>query len=374
MQQLTDPPRSSLTAAQVTGLIRDAEGIIVGKGCELLDQGLNVLEDISADFAGGSVSRAAYADLHGTCSVGISRDLAWGRAIIRPYMTISDGILTARFNLGAYYTSTPERDLSMVPVTYSIAGYDILHALRTPVGESYVVDVGVSYLAAVEAILIDQGFTAYVIDKTAAGVVLPAARVWPIDPNTYWLSIINDLLAAIGYLGIWSDWDGRLRVQPYAAPTARPSEWTYDGGVYTAMMDPARIVARDYFAAPNRWVSVRNNNIDSTAPVEGNGIYTFTNELVGDTSVDARGRVITKVMFLDAADQASLVSQARVTIDADMQIKKSLTVPTSPNPLHWHFDRITVTDPVVGPPVEALSTQWTLPLDGANQTHEWTFI
>jgi hypothetical protein len=375
MQPPIDPVRAGLTAAQVVGLIRDAAGITVGAGCELLDQSLQVLDDISADFAGGSVSRAAYSDLHGTCSVGLSRELAWGRAIIRPYMTITDGVITARFNLGAYFTSTPKRDLADDPVTYAVAGYDILHGLRSPVGESFSVDTGASYLEAVEDILAAQGYTAYVIDQSRASSVLPAPRNWPIDPNNRWLTIVNDLLAAIGYQGIWSDWDGRLRVQPYLSPMQRTSEWLYNADVHTAMMDPARVLERDFFEAPNRWVAVRSNNIDGAAPVEGNGIYTFVNEFAGDTSVEGRGgRVITRILNLEAADHATLVAQAQVTIDADTQIKTSLAVPTSPNPLHWHFDRMTVDDPDVGPSVEVLGTQWTLPLNGDNMSHSWTFL
>ena len=261
-------------------------------------------------------------------------------------------------------------------MTFDAAGYDILQALDTPVGESYAVDAGTGYLAAVETILLANGYTKYRIDQTSTATVLPSAKVWPITGTTpaTWLTVVNDLLAAIGYQGIWSDWDGQLIVQPYENPRDRPAEWLYDTGSLTSMLMPERSRIRDYFAAPNRWVAIRNNNIDSTPPVEGDGIYTYVNQADGDTSVEARGRTITSVLSFDAADQASLVQQATLTIGADMRLKTTIEASTSPNPLHWHFDRLTVDDPDNGGWFDALGTQWTLPLDGQPQTHQWAVL
>lgn len=375
MQKATDPPRSTFTQAQIEGLIRDSDALVVGNGCELIDQNLTVMDNISADFDGGSVSRASYATLHGSASLAIARQLDWGRAIVRPYLTLSDGLITARWNMGAYYTSTPIRSTRNIPVVYAVKGYDILHGLNTPVGESYVVSAGDAPLTTVGSILFERGFTNVLIDQTAAGSVLPAPRVWPIDATTTWLNIVNDLLAAIGYQGLWSDWDGRLRAQAYISPRDRLAEWRYDDGPLTSMMDPDRTYERDFFDAPNRWVFIRSNNVDGAAPVEGAGIYSYINEFRGDTSVQARdGRVITKVVFAEAADQLSLVRQAQSVIDADTNVKTVVKLSTSPNPMHWHFDRLTVADSAMGTVIEALSTQWTLPLDGGNQSHEWTVI
>lgn len=375
MQGVTDGPRSALTAAQVVALIRDAGGIAVGGGCELIDQDLTVLADITDDFEGGSVSRASYATLHGTARLGIASAVDWAGAIVRPYMTLSDGVIAARFNLGAYYTSVPRRSTATYPIVYDVAGYDILHGLNTSVGEAYAVAAGQAYLTVVGNILAERGFANVLIDQSAAASTLPAARVWPLDDKTKWLSIINDLLAAVGYQGLWSDWDGRLRAQSYSTPRERTSEWTYDTDPLTSIMGTERVYERDYFEAPNRWVAVRSNNVDGPAPVEGNGIYTYINQFTGDTSVQARnGRIITKVMFLEAADHDALVRQAQSTIDADINVKSTVALSTAPNPLHWHFDRLSVNDSTMGQPIEVLSTQWTLPLNGDDMRHEWTVI
>jgi hypothetical protein len=98
--------------------------------------------------------------------------------------------------------------------------------------------------------------------------------------------------------------------------------------------------------------------------VEGAGIYTFTNDHNGPTSVAARnGRVITATpVQVDAVDQAALMARAQISIDADLRLKTTFEVSAFRNPLHWHFDRLAVNDPGLGPLMDVLVTQWTLPL------------
>jgi hypothetical protein len=84
--------------------------------------------------------------------------------------------------------------------------------------------------------------------------------------------------------------------------------------------------------------------------------------------------VITKVLGVDAADQPSLVNLAQVTIDADKSVARVYQNATSPNPLHWHFDRIVLSDNAVGTWIDAQATKWTYDFDGADMTHEWRFL
>lgn len=376
MQPPIAPPRNTLTLAQVVALIQDAAGITVSGGAELVDASLNKVEDFTDDLAGGSVTRTAYATLHGTAQLAITRVLDWGAARVRPYIILDSGVTAARWNLGVYYTSTPVRDLEEQPITFDVQCYDVLSILNDPVGDAYAVAAGVGYLAAVEAILLARGVAAgaYLIDQALSATVLPTDRVWAFDETITWLTICNNLLASIGYAGLWSDWDGRIRAEPYQTPRTRAPEWLYDDGTYTSMLGTARTIEHDYFAVPNRWVFYRSNNIDSTAPTDGNGRYVYQNDFRGETSVQARGRVITRVVGLDVADHTSLVNRAQMTIDADMTVPTKWKAVTSPNPLHWHFDRMVIQDTGAGPPVDVVGTQWTLPLDGGGQTHEWTVL
>lgn len=374
MQPLVTPVRSHLTADQVVDIIQNSSGVRISSGCELLTgMDLMVAEDFTDDFQGGSINRQSYANLHATATLSIVRELPWPNAIVRPYMVMNDGTNTAKFYLGSYFTNTPARPAWEFPVTYSVQCYDLLTVLADPVGDAFSVGEGQSYLAAVEAILQGRGIVKYYIDQSASGSVLPTDRTWPIDEQTTWLTIVNDLLGAIGYAGVYTDWEGVFRCVQYISPRQRGSEWEYNTDASTSMLGQ-RESERDFYGAPNRWVFVLSNNTDGPAPTEGAGKYTFVNQFEGDTSVDSRGREITKVVLVDAADHNAMVAAAQVTIDADMQIPIKIRANTAPNPLHWHFDMMYLVDPSLGVPVQAMGTQWTLPLDGSDMSHEWTVI
>lgn len=371
MQPPTADPRGGLTQQQVVDLIEATNAVTVSSGCELLDQALNVLDDISDDLAaGGSVSRNSYDTLHGKARLAITRELDWGQAIVRPYMVLSDGATSAMFRLGAYFTNTPVSSAGENPKTFQVDGYDILHGLASPVGESYAIEAGRSYLEVVTQILDEQGFTAYDIDQSAAGVLAPTPRAWVLDNNITWLTLVNDMLASIGYQGVWSDWDGRLQLQPYTSPLERSPEWVYDATSERTTIGPDRTMTTDYFEAANRWVFYRNNNVDDVAPVEGNGIYTYVNQDQGPTSVTARNRVWSHVEGLDVADHDSLVLEAQRRIDVDLRLKTTFSMTTFPIPLQWHFDRGSLIDPDLTPTVEVMATSWSLPLDGGDMSLE----
>lgn len=375
MQPTTGPPRDTFTDDDVIGVIRDAPSLLISSGVELLNQNLDVLDDLADNLVGGDVARDSYADLHGSANLQIDVELDWGTAILRPYMVMSDGVTELRFNLGAYYTSTPEHAIGANLNVNTVTGIDILDGLNSSVGETYVVDTGVPYLTAVEGILLANGYTQYLLEQTAIGSILPSPKVWILDDNTTWLKIVNDLLAAIGYQSIFSDWNGQLVAQAYNDPALRASEFSYDVGETTTMIEPNRSIELDFYKVPNRWVFYRTGSTDGPAPVEGNGIYTFVNQSTGPTSVDSRGgRVITRTQGIDSVDQSALVSTGTVTINADQQVANKLKLTTSPNPLHWHFDRVTLDDPAVGLTQDVIVAQWTLPLNGAAMAHAWTLI
>lgn len=372
MQPPVVPIRSDFTSAQVVREIQDSFALRIEAGAELIDRNLNVLEDISDDLLGGAVSRSNYATVHGTAALQLSRELAWGRSIVRPYMRLN-GI---RFNLGAYYTNTPDRVLGSEPLVYDVQCYDLLDALNTPTGQAYTADTNTSYLFNVENILKAQGFTKLQIDQTRVTTTLPSPRVWPLDTNTTWLTVINDLLGAVGYRGIWVDWDGYMRCEPYLSPEERPVEWFYDSTDQNkSMISSQRTVSRDYYNAPNKWVAIKQNNVDGATPVEGNGVYTYLNEYNGLTSIEQRGgRVITSVIQFDAADQAALVAQTMQSIETDLRLQTRYSVQTSPNPLHWHFDKLTYRDGDIGSDVVVQANSWQLPLTGGDMSHEWTEV
>jgi hypothetical protein len=364
MQALCEWPRNGLTAEQVVHVVQNSAAPNVTTGLEIIDAGLGIVDDISDDLAALRITRSSYAELHASAALGVSRLLDWGAGLVRPYVTMSADGISARFYLGAYHGRSGGRPLGESPATFGVDGYDMLWRLSLPVGDAYAVSAGDSYLDKVEQILLAQGYQAYLIDQAAAATVLPVDRGWAFDDQVTWLSIVNNLLDSIGYAGIWADWNGRLRCEPYQVPVNRQLEWTYTDDVATTMLGRTGTVSHDFFQTPNRWVFYRSNRLDETPPTEGNGKYTYVNQSVGEASVDARGGlVITRPpVGLDVADHASLVLAAQQMIQDDMDIPTVIERPTALNPLEWHFGRVRVLDGSNDLAVEAQCTAWSMTL------------
>lgn len=363
MQGLTDSPRGALTAAQVTALLT-GNTLTVSAGLELLDGSNNLIQDVSDDLAGGTISRDNYADVHGSCNLQIARSLVWGKDRVRPYMTLSGAGVTARFNLGVYVLTTPDTKRGETPITYDVFGYDLLYLLQDGPGDTYVVTAGTTYLTAVQAVVTASGVGAAVyLDGTKQTTAVPVDMVWALDGQgaPSWLEIINDLLAAIGYIGIWADQNGALRSGPYAAPANRASEWLFDtSNAATNIVGQDRTLSEDVWAAPNRWRFVRTDM--ATQPTEGAGLYTVNNVHDGPASQDSLGRIRTKVVYLDAADQASLVAQGDKIVAEDRQVTRTFSISIDPLPILGHRDVVTLTDAGDTDKIEVAS--WELRLDG----------
>lgn len=381
MQPPTDGPRSGYTVAQVQYLIENTSSFDTTMGVELLtdDMTLAVEEDISDFVTAASVTRNSLANLHAQLTVSLSRRLNWGRSILRPYMTMTgptsptSGLTTMKFYRGAYFADTPEEDLSELPANYDVTGYDILSILDDSVGDTFSIDVGVNYLATVEEILTNRGVTQYVIDRDAADRTVSSPIVYMMEDNVTWLSIVNDLLAGVGYQGVWSDWNGMLRCHTYTTPTLRSPEWLFDVNIANTLLTQRRRIQHDFYNAPNRWVFYRTNNTDGPPPADGDGRWEYVNETVGETSVEARGgRTITRTVGLDVSDHASLVAAGQSIIDADMAVPTTIPMETAPFPLAWHFDKYVVSDPALGAALDVLATAWTQNLDGSDMQHEWS--
>lgn len=381
MQPAVAAPREGLTESQITYLIRDAPDLKVQHGLELIDVNLAAIEDISGECVGGAVSRGVFNTLHGSASLVVSRELDWGADLVRPYVILSDrqpgkGGTSARFNLGAYYTSRPKWSTRYNPPAFDVVGVDILDALNDPTGSAYAIEAGALVLDEVEKILQGRGLTQYLIDPSASAKTMASPYVSLMDDEKTWLNIVNDLLAIVGYAGAWSDWDGRIRCAPYQTPAERPVEWVYDVDPATSILSPEREYTRDLYGAPNRWVFIRNET-DGATPVEGNGIYTYENWYDGPASVTSRaGRTVTKTVRVDAADQDALVTRAQKTIDADVRLSTTVSTKTAINPLHWHMDKVALNDAESGesPWSDVTVNTWTLYLDGADMDHEWSVI
>lgn len=365
MQNLTDSPRDTLTEAQVRALLT-GETVTVTPGLELLDTSNTLVEDISDDLVSGEVNRNNFADVHGTCSLAIMRELTWGKDRVRPFMTLTDGEVSARFNVGVFVLTTPDSVRGDDVPTFEVTGFDLMHLLQDGPGDTYVVTAGTGYLTAAQAVLALTGIgVAALFDGTRAAVTLPVDMVWVLTPDqpVSWLRIINDLLEAIGYRGLSMDENGTPRSEPYADPSTRPVEWSFDtSDTATDLIGADRSLSSDVWAAHNWWRFVRQAM--TVTPVEGAGIYTVTNTSDGRTSVAALGRTVrAAVRFLDAADQTALVAQGDRIVATDQAVSREFAITVDPLPIAGHFDVVELADS--GDIDKCQVSSWTLPLDGS---------
>lgn len=385
MQPLTDGPRAGYTDAQVKHLIENTSSPDVGMGVDLVDMDLNVIEEVTDWLFAGTVTRNNFAEIHGAATFSIDTPLDWGSSLVRPYMTMTGPIsstattnTTMKFYQGVYFLDDPDEDLSQVPPTFNVTGYDILSLLDDAVGDDYSIAAGVGRLARVEEILQGVGITQYVIDQDAAAAVFASPRVWLLEENASWLTIVNDLLSGVGYQGVWTDWNGVVRCQTYDAPEDRAVEWVFSADVEDikkTLLTQRTRRTRDLYRAPNRWVFYRSSNTDGPRPVDGDGRYEYINQTDGDTSVEARGRVITKEPEgVDVADQYSLEQYAKRAIAADMLRPTRITRETAPFPLAWHMDKYGLQDPALGAAMNVMGASWSKNLDGTDMVHEWTVV
>lgn len=376
MQRLTAAPRDGLTEEQVTALLL-ADSLEVSGGCELLNPDLMLVEDISDDLAACTVERQMLATQHGTVTLALSRELAWGTALVRPYTVLTSGGVTARFNLGVFSLATPQRKVGTSLPLFDVTGYDRLYLLDRPVGDSYTVPAGTSYLTAVRNAITAAGLTGVLLDGTSTAT-LPTARVWPLVPEqgepgtTTWLNIVNDLLAAAGYRGVYADQDGLFRSEPYVAPSARAPEWTFRASGLLADVGQDRTLTRDTWAVPNRWVFINRTLAGDPppAPATGAGIYTVNDLTSPLTGQAARGLVWPKVVTLEAADQAALVVQGDRIVSDDLRVTGLLEFETSPMPLAGHADVATLVDHELGS-VKVTARSWRQDVTGGDTT--WVF-
>lgn len=368
MQPLSAPPRDHLTADQVRTLLTAPE-VTYAAGLELLNNSNTVLEDISDDLATAPVvswdNRNA---VHGRVRLAIQRELVWGRDRLRPYMLVTSGDTIARFNAGVYVPTTPDTQLGEDPVTYEVTGYDLLSLLQsTGPGDTWVTPSGDTYFQAIRDILDASGLGAVLLlDGTAQDTTLPATRVWALatQPSS-WLRMITDLLNEIGYTRPWADENGAIRARPFVDTPERPAEWVLNtGDPNTNLVGENRTLSVEAGDIPNWWRFVRTNM--DTTPTEGDGIHTIENLTDGPTSQTELGRVITKVEFLEAADQAALVAQATKIVAEDKAAVRTITLEVDPLPIMGFDDVFQYLD--AGHNTKAAAASWELHLDGSPGT------
>jgi len=384
VQTLTAAPRAAYTTAQISALL-EAGSVTVDFGADLLNLNLGFVDDLSPDLVGGSVGRNCYGTIHGFVTLQLSRLLTWGVDLVQPYMVLSSGSTVARWNLGVYVLTTPQRTVGETPETYDVQGYDRLMLLDRQVGADYTVPAGVSYRTAILNVFAAAGLSGVLIDGSAADSTLPVARSWllvgdstnPDQTSTpvTWLRIVNDLLNAINFRSVWADQDGQFRCGAYQDPVSRAPEWVFDSDSQLTIVGEDRTLTEDVWATPNRWVFTQTNRAQGApTPTEGDGIYAVVNQSDGPTSITARGLTWTSVVEYEAASHAALVSLGNRRVGSDRRVTTTFKVSTGPFPGAGHFDVFTFSDAAAGGTRKVQATSWRMPLDGGNVEWEWEAV
>lgn len=377
MQGFTAPPRDSLTEAQVRSLLAGGPQVQVSQGCDLLDSSNNVVADISADMVeGGEVTgdnTATGESIAGKCQLKFMRELAWGKDRVRPWVSLSDGVVTAKWYLGVYVLTTPQQPSGESPVTYDVQGYDLTSILTDQVGDTYIAaakdasgnPTGLTYLTALRNVLTASGVGANLLLAGDAGsTALPYSMTWALyDGGPSWLQICADILESIGYNRLWADEVGNLRSEPKVATASAPVARTFDTTDATAgIVAPGWTRDENKWDSPNKWTFIRLNT-GGTSPTVANGmVYKVTNQSDGSSSIDSIGRTRPKVVFLDVPDAATLKAQGDLIVAADKSAGTKITMETF-FPAAGHGDVVQFVSAANG--TEKLPVQsWTTNLDG----------
>ena len=391
MQGLLDAPRQGLTTNQVGQLISHSTGVEYGFGVDLLDSADQFAEDITDTVlaSGLVVSRTMANTVHGQLQLQTTRALQWGRDRLQPYQLLSaPGLPTARFNLGVFVATSPSVDVNRQTLLYPVAGWDKIYLLTSPVGDSYTVPAGTNVLGKVTSLIAEAGAGSNVrLDGTKATAVTAADKSYPLGGGTDWrfIDIINDLLKSIAYRGLWADQDGAYRSEPEIAPALRSPEFILGDGdtdldrfidpdhfYHSIVRSAPKVVTQDRWGVPNWWRFVQNGL--SFAPIEGSGQYTVT-DASSPTGSDTTGLIMRKTLFLDATDQASLVSQGDLIVAADKNVAETITLETAPLPIAGHADVLLYSNPRLpgGTVRKVVADSWSLPLTGLPPVMSWSF-
>lgn len=381
MQQLTAGPRAHLTEQQVRQVLT-ARSVEVAAGCDRLNPAtLAVAESLDAHTVGGFIERNMNREPHATLSLDLTRKLRWGIDLVRPWQSLTDRAtgLTARWHLGAYVLTTPTSEIGEDEPVYQVQGFDRLRLLEREVAAAYSVAAGVTYRQALLDVFAAAGLTGVLIEGSAADSTLPQAKSYPLigtstDPDqttspVTWLRIVNDLLTAINYRGVWADESGLFRCQAYLPPAERAPEWVFDADDRLTILSEERSVTEDVWALPTRWVFRWTNAPAGTAGAD----LTYQRDLPAghELSAQARGLVWPRVIDYEAASRAAFVALGDRRVALDTASRLSVAASTGPFPGAGHFDVFTYTDAAAGGTSKVQAASWRLPLDGGDVTWTW---
>lgn len=142
------------------------------------------------------------------------------------------------------------------------------------------------------------------------------------------LTVINELLEAAGYWSLGVDGGGTYTIEPYRLPAERPILWEFQRGV-RAVHVPSWTRDQDVSSVPNRIVC-RTTGTDEEPALVG---VAENEDASSPFSFQARGRWVTKVYDVEAANQAEINKLAQRHLVQDGNPVASIVIEHAPVPI-----------------------------------------
>lgn len=293
---------------------------------------------------GGSREVVAQARLGGSASLTIDER---GQAIDwlshRVQVTYDPGIPGVDpWPRGVYLLTSPNEHHDEFGITYEVGLQTKMLIIDADSAEArFSVAPGVPVTPIVRTLIESTGETR--ISVTPSAATLTSGLTW--DAGTSTLTIINDLLGAIGYWSLWCDRNGVFRVEPYLDPEKRPIAYSFRHGSESVHM-PGWDREQDHSSVPNRFIAVGQGD-ETTEPLVG---VALNENPDSPYSFQARG-----IWFTETEEGVEADSQATIDAIAARRLRDRM------NPVA----RLSVTHAVL--PLEANDLVEFIPEDGVRR-------
>lgn len=187
--------------------------------------------------------------------------------------------------VGTYLLSSPTEKHTATGVTFDVGLLTKMNVIsEDTVEDRFSVAAGAQVIPAVVALIQSTGETR--IAATSSTAVLTSSLTW--EAGTSKLTVINDLLQAVGYWSLWCDGSGLFRVEPYVNPADRPVSFAFEHGEASVHF-PDWSREQDLTSVPNRFLAIGRGD-ETTPPLVG----VATNENPASPyGYQSRGRWIT---------------------------------------------------------------------------------
>lgn len=187
--------------------------------------------------------------------------------------------------MGTYLFTSPEEAHGTPGVTYDVGLLTKMTAVDEDSTEArFSVAPGEPVIPIVRSLIESAG--EHRISVTGSDAVLSSGITW--DAGISKLTVINELLTAVGYWSLWCDGGGVFRVEPYLDPASRQPAYTFRHGE-RAVHFPEWGRSQDLSSVPNRFIAVGQGD-EENEPLVG---VALNENPDSPYSYQARGRWIT---------------------------------------------------------------------------------